>query len=53
MDVTSYQGVLFIFCMVMFLCGFVLAIMIPFKYVSAKALRTQQTEGVFGEVQEE
>ncbi|XP_075897809.1 protein lifeguard 2-like [Nelusetta ayraudi] len=33
MDVTSYQGVLFIFCMVMFLSGVVLAIVLPFQYV--------------------
>ncbi len=33
-DVTSYQGVLFVFCMVMFISGLVLAIVLPFQYVS-------------------
>lgn len=33
-DVTSYQGVLFIFCMVLFISGIVLALILPFKYVS-------------------
>ncbi|TKS77606.1 Protein lifeguard 2 [Collichthys lucidus] len=32
-DVTSYQGVLFIFCMVMFISGLVLAFVLPFHYV--------------------
>ncbi|XP_034028323.1 protein lifeguard 2-like [Thalassophryne amazonica] len=32
-DVTSYHGVLFIFCMVMFISGLVLAIVLPFQYV--------------------
>ncbi|TNM87079.1 hypothetical protein fugu_007309 [Takifugu bimaculatus] len=32
-DVTSYQGVLFIFCMVLFLSGIMLALILPFKYV--------------------
>uniref|UniRef100_A0A667YKE5 Protein lifeguard 2 n=1 Tax=Myripristis murdjan TaxID=586833 RepID=A0A667YKE5_9TELE len=32
-DVTSYQGVLFVFCMVMFISGLVLAIVLPFQYV--------------------
>lgn len=33
-DVTSYQGVLFIFCMVLFISGIVLAFILPFQYVS-------------------
>lgn len=33
-DVTSYQGVLFVFCMVMFISGLVLALVLPFQYVS-------------------
>lgn len=33
-DVTSYQGVLFIFCMVLFISGIVLALILPFQYVS-------------------
>ncbi|XP_008317111.1 protein lifeguard 2-like [Cynoglossus semilaevis] len=33
MDVTSYQGVLFIFCMVMLISGLVLALVLPFQYV--------------------
>ncbi|XP_077369073.1 protein lifeguard 2-like [Festucalex cinctus] len=33
MDVTSYQGVLLIFCMVMFISGLVLAVVLPFQYV--------------------
>uniref|UniRef100_A0A3Q4B3F6 Protein lifeguard 2 n=1 Tax=Mola mola TaxID=94237 RepID=A0A3Q4B3F6_MOLML len=33
LDVTSYQGVLFIFCMVMFISGVVLALVLPFQYV--------------------
>lgn len=33
-DVTSYQGVLFIFCMVLFISGIVLALVLPFQYVS-------------------
>ncbi|XP_013874060.1 protein lifeguard 2 [Austrofundulus limnaeus] len=32
-DVTSCQGVLFIFCIVMFVSGLVLAIVLPFQYV--------------------
>ncbi|XP_061759310.1 protein lifeguard 2-like isoform X2 [Nerophis ophidion] len=32
-DVTSYQGVLLIFCIVMFISGLVLAAVLPFKYV--------------------
>ncbi|XP_054653513.1 protein lifeguard 2-like isoform X4 [Dunckerocampus dactyliophorus] len=32
-DVTSYQGVLLIFCMVMFISGLVLAAVLPFQYV--------------------
>ncbi|KAE8293476.1 Protein lifeguard 2 [Larimichthys crocea] len=32
-DVTSYQGVLFIFCMVMVISGLVLAFVLPFQYV--------------------
>uniref|UniRef100_A0A8C2XIY7 Protein lifeguard 2 n=1 Tax=Cyclopterus lumpus TaxID=8103 RepID=A0A8C2XIY7_CYCLU len=32
-DVTSYQGVLFVFCMVMFLSGLVLTLVLPFQYV--------------------
>lgn len=32
-DVTSYQGVLFIFCMVLFISGIVLAFILPFQYV--------------------
>uniref|UniRef100_A0A3B4GP76 Protein lifeguard 2 n=1 Tax=Pundamilia nyererei TaxID=303518 RepID=A0A3B4GP76_9CICH len=32
-DVTSYQGVLFVFCMVMFISGLVLALVLPFQYV--------------------
>ncbi|KAG7477379.1 fas apoptotic inhibitory molecule 2b [Megalops cyprinoides] len=32
-DVTSCHGVLFILCMVMFFCGIVLAIVVPFGYV--------------------
>ncbi|XP_053705009.1 protein lifeguard 2-like isoform X2 [Synchiropus splendidus] len=32
-DVTSYQGVLLIFCMVMFLSGLLLAVLLPFQYV--------------------
>uniref|UniRef100_A0A3B3CBV6 Protein lifeguard 2 n=1 Tax=Oryzias melastigma TaxID=30732 RepID=A0A3B3CBV6_ORYME len=32
-DVTSYQGVLFVFCMVMFISGLLLAIVLPFQYV--------------------
>uniref|UniRef100_A0A8D0ACD6 Protein lifeguard 2 n=1 Tax=Sander lucioperca TaxID=283035 RepID=A0A8D0ACD6_SANLU len=32
-DVTSYQGVLFVFCMVMFVSGLVLALVLPFQYV--------------------
>ncbi|KAM4571621.1 protein lifeguard 2-like [Fundulus diaphanus] len=32
-DVTSCHGVLFIFCMVMFISGVVLAIVLPFRYV--------------------
>ncbi|XP_076022866.1 protein lifeguard 2-like [Genypterus blacodes] len=32
-DVTSYQGVLFIFCMVMFISGMMLAVVLPFQYV--------------------
>nr|XP_057940418.1 protein lifeguard 2-like isoform X7 [Doryrhamphus excisus]XP_057940419.1 protein lifeguard 2-like isoform X7 [Doryrhamphus excisus] len=32
-DVTSYQGVLLIFCMVMFISGLVLAAVLPFLYV--------------------
>ncbi|TNN82499.1 Protein lifeguard 2 [Liparis tanakae] len=32
-DVTSYQGVLFVFCMVMFLSGLVLTVVLPFQYV--------------------
>ncbi|XP_019751206.1 protein lifeguard 2-like [Hippocampus comes] len=32
-DVTSYQGVLLIFCMVMFISGLVLAVVLPFQYV--------------------
>lgn len=35
LDVTSYQGVLFVFCMVMFISGLVLAVVLPFQYVSA------------------
>ncbi|XP_058499924.1 protein lifeguard 2-like [Solea solea] len=33
LDVTSYQGVLFVFCMVMLLSGFALALVLPFQYV--------------------
>lgn len=33
-DVTSYQGVLFVFCMVLFISGIVLAFILPFQYVS-------------------
>lgn len=33
-DVTSYQGVLFVFCMVLFISGIVLALILPFQYVS-------------------
>ncbi|XP_015241176.1 PREDICTED: protein lifeguard 2-like [Cyprinodon variegatus] len=33
LDVTSCQGVLFIFCMVMLVSGLVLAIVLPFQYV--------------------
>lgn len=33
-DVTSYQGVLFAFCMVLFISGIVLALILPFQYVS-------------------
>uniref|UniRef100_A0A3P9Q809 Protein lifeguard 2 n=1 Tax=Poecilia reticulata TaxID=8081 RepID=A0A3P9Q809_POERE len=33
LDVTSCQGILFIFCMVMFISGLVLAIVLPFQYV--------------------
>ncbi|XP_077435537.1 protein lifeguard 2-like [Vanacampus margaritifer] len=32
-DVTSYQGVLLIFCMVLFISGLVLAVVLPFHYV--------------------
>uniref|UniRef100_A0A3P8RWS8 Protein lifeguard 2 n=1 Tax=Amphiprion percula TaxID=161767 RepID=A0A3P8RWS8_AMPPE len=32
-DVTSCQGVLFVFCMVMFISGLVLAVVLPFQYV--------------------
>ncbi|XP_061841776.1 protein lifeguard 2-like [Nerophis lumbriciformis] len=32
-DVTSYQGVLLIFCIVMFISGLVLAAVLPFQYV--------------------
>uniref|UniRef100_A0A671U3U0 Protein lifeguard 2 n=1 Tax=Sparus aurata TaxID=8175 RepID=A0A671U3U0_SPAAU len=32
-DVTSYQGVLFVFCTVMFISGLVLAFILPFQYV--------------------
>ncbi|KAM7404738.1 hypothetical protein PAMP_012058 [Pampus punctatissimus] len=32
-DVTSYQGVLFVFCMVMFISGLVLVIVLPLHYV--------------------
>lgn len=38
-DVTAYQGVLFIFCMVMFISGLVLAIVLPFQYVSTNHIR--------------
>ncbi|MEQ2165737.1 Protein lifeguard 2 [Goodea atripinnis] len=34
LDVTTCHGVLFIFCMVMFISGLVLAIVLPFQYVS-------------------
>uniref|UniRef100_A0AAQ4PTY8 Protein lifeguard 2 n=1 Tax=Gasterosteus aculeatus aculeatus TaxID=481459 RepID=A0AAQ4PTY8_GASAC len=33
-DVTSCQGVLFVFCMVMFVSGVVLALVLPYQYVS-------------------
>uniref|UniRef100_A0A3B3U919 Protein lifeguard 2 n=1 Tax=Poecilia latipinna TaxID=48699 RepID=A0A3B3U919_9TELE len=33
LDVTSCQGILFIFCVVMFISGLVLAIVLPFQYV--------------------
>lgn len=33
LDVTSCQGVLFVFCMVMFVSGLVLAFVLPFQYV--------------------
>lgn len=33
-DVTSYQGVLFVFCMVLFISGIVLALILPFQYAS-------------------
>ncbi|XP_020785757.2 protein lifeguard 2-like isoform X1 [Boleophthalmus pectinirostris] len=32
-DITSYQGVLFVFCMVMFISGLVLALVLPFNDV--------------------
>ncbi|KAM8863475.1 protein lifeguard 2-like isoform 2-T2 [Spinachia spinachia] len=32
-DVTSIQGVLFVFCMVMFVSGLVLALVLPYQYV--------------------
>lgn len=32
-DITSYQGVLFVFCMVMFISSLVLALVLPFQYV--------------------
>ncbi|KAF3860454.1 hypothetical protein F7725_000709 [Dissostichus mawsoni] len=32
-DLTSYQGVLFVFCMVMFVSGIVLAMVLPYHYV--------------------
>ncbi|XP_055078925.1 protein lifeguard 2-like [Periophthalmus magnuspinnatus] len=32
-DITSYQGVLFVFCMVMFISGLVMALVLPFNYV--------------------
>ncbi|XP_072306021.1 protein lifeguard 2-like [Eucyclogobius newberryi] len=32
-DITSYQGVLFGFCMVMFISGIILALVLPFNYV--------------------
>ncbi|KAK7884296.1 hypothetical protein WMY93_027419 [Mugilogobius chulae] len=32
-DITLYQGVLFVFCIVMFISGLVLALVIPFNYV--------------------
>ncbi len=33
-DITSYQGVLLIFCTVLFICGIFLAVILPFGYVS-------------------
>lgn len=38
LDVTSYQGVLFVFCMVMFISGLVLAVVLPFQYVSTNCV---------------
>uniref|UniRef100_A0A3B4ACS0 Protein lifeguard 2 n=1 Tax=Periophthalmus magnuspinnatus TaxID=409849 RepID=A0A3B4ACS0_9GOBI len=35
-DITSYQGVLFVFCMVMFISGLVMALVLPFNYVSTR-----------------
>ncbi|XP_059396859.1 protein lifeguard 2-like isoform X1 [Carassius carassius] len=32
-DITSYQGVLLVFCTVLFICGLVLAFTLPFGYV--------------------
>uniref|UniRef100_A0A8C1TCM6 Protein lifeguard 2 n=1 Tax=Cyprinus carpio TaxID=7962 RepID=A0A8C1TCM6_CYPCA len=32
-DITSYQGVLLVFCTVLFICGLVLAVILPFGYV--------------------
>ncbi|XP_077074936.1 protein lifeguard 2-like isoform X1 [Siphateles boraxobius] len=32
-DITSYQGVLVVFCTVVFICGIVLAFILPFGYV--------------------
>lgn len=33
-DITSYQGVLVVFCTVVFICGLALAFILPFGYVS-------------------
>ncbi|XP_051516949.1 protein lifeguard 2-like [Myxocyprinus asiaticus] len=33
MDITSYQGVLLVFCTAMFICGLFLAVILPFGYV--------------------
>uniref|UniRef100_A0A672KS82 Protein lifeguard 2 n=1 Tax=Sinocyclocheilus grahami TaxID=75366 RepID=A0A672KS82_SINGR len=41
-DITSYQGVLLVFCTVLFICGIVLAVILPFGYVSRFMISQQE-----------